>query len=100
MIWGLWVCVESENDMVSEAWECELSVSMVAWNESDSVTFGISSHKAINSMTGSSLAVLRDSAKDVSHVTSCAEWRLVLDNIQEYCPVYEGEKLHVKAYSK
>ena len=51
-------------------------------------------------MTGSSLAVLRDSAKDVSHVTSCAEWRLVLDNIQEYCPVYEGEKLHVKAYSK
>ena len=46
-------------------------------------------HKALNSMTGSSLAVLHDSIRDaISHGET--EWCLVLDNVQEYCSVYEG----------
>ena len=40
-------------------------------------------------MTGSSLALLRDSIKDATERGE-TEWCLVLDNVQEYCPVYEG----------
>ena len=40
-------------------------------------------------MTGSSLAHLRDSVKDATERGE-TEWCLVLDNVQEYCPVYEG----------
>jgi len=45
--------------------------------------------KALDSMTGSSLAILRDSIKTATErgETECC---LVLDNVQEYCPVYEG----------
>ena len=45
--------------------------------------------KALNSMTGSSLAVLRNSVKDATSRGE-TEWCLVLDNVQEYCPIYEG----------
>jgi hypothetical protein len=40
-------------------------------------------------MTGSSLACLRDSVKNATERGE-TEWCLVLDNVQEYCPVYEG----------
>jgi len=45
--------------------------------------------KALNSMTGSSLVVLWDSVKDATSRGE-TEWCLVLDNVQEYCPIYEG----------
>jgi len=45
--------------------------------------------KALDSMTGSSLALLRDSIKDATKRGE-TEWCLVLDNVQQYCPVYEG----------
>ena len=40
-------------------------------------------------MTGSSLARLQDSVKDATEQGE-TEWCLVLDNVQEYCPIYEG----------
>ena len=40
-------------------------------------------------MTGSSLAALRSSVNDATQRGE-TEWCLVLDNVQEYCPVYEG----------
>ena len=40
-------------------------------------------------MTGSSLASLRNSVKNATERGE-TEWCLVLDNVQEYCPVYEG----------
>jgi len=46
-------------------------------------------HKALNSMTGSSLACLQDSVKNATKRGE-TEWCLVLDNVQEYCLVYEG----------
>jgi hypothetical protein len=45
--------------------------------------------KALDSMTGSSLAHLRNSVKNATERGE-TEWCLVLDNVQEYCPVYEG----------
>ncbi|PPQ87647.1 hypothetical protein CVT25_011485 [Psilocybe cyanescens] len=45
--------------------------------------------KALNSLTGSSLAALRASVKDAT-ARSETEWCLILDNVQEYCPIYEG----------
>jgi len=45
--------------------------------------------KALNSMTGSSLACLQDSVKNATEQEE-TKWCLVLDNVQEYCPVYEG----------
>ena len=41
--------------------------------------------KALDSMTGSSLAILRDSVKAATERGE-TEWCLVLDNVQEYCP--------------
>ena len=45
--------------------------------------------KALDSLTGSSLAILRESVKAATERGE-TEWCLVLDNVQEYCPVYEG----------
>jgi len=45
--------------------------------------------KALNSMTGSSLAILQASIKAATEQGE-TEWCIVLDNVQEYCPVYEG----------
>ena len=45
--------------------------------------------KALNTMTGSSLSILRDAVNDVTKRGE-TEWCLILDNVQEYCPVYEG----------
>ena len=44
-------------------------------------------------MTGSSLAHLRDSVKNATERGE-TEWCLVLDNVQEYCTVYEGGISH------
>ncbi|KAJ7708549.1 hypothetical protein B0H16DRAFT_1667975 [Mycena metata] len=43
---------------------------------------------AINSMTASSLAALQDSVHDAT-ARSEVEWGKILDNVQEYSPVYE-----------
>ena len=45
--------------------------------------------KALDSMTGSSLSILRDSVRAATE-RGQTEWCLILDNVQEYCPVYEG----------
>ena len=45
--------------------------------------------KALDSMTGSSLAILQASVKAATERGE-TEWCVVLDNVQEYCPVYEG----------
>jgi hypothetical protein len=44
---------------------------------------------ALDSMTGSRLATLRDSVRAATERGE-SEWCLVLDNVQQYCPVYEG----------
>lgn len=44
---------------------------------------------ALDSMTGSSLSILRDSVGAATE-RGQTEWCLILDNVQEYCPVYEG----------
>lgn len=44
---------------------------------------------ALNSLTGSSLSALRAAVQDAT-ARGETEWCLVLDNVQEYCPVYEG----------
>ncbi|KAF8969042.1 hypothetical protein BDZ97DRAFT_1902760 [Flammula alnicola] len=44
---------------------------------------------ALDSMTGSSLSILRDSVRAATGRGE-TEWCLILDNVQEYCPVYEG----------
>jgi hypothetical protein len=44
---------------------------------------------ALDSLTGSSLSALRAAVKDATE-RSETEWCLILDNVQEYCPVYEG----------
>ena len=45
--------------------------------------------KALDSMTVSSLNILRDSVRAATE-RGQTEWCLILDNVQEYCPVYEG----------
>jgi len=45
--------------------------------------------KALDSMTGSSLAILQASVKAATEWGE-TEWCVLLDNVQEYCPVYEG----------
>jgi len=45
--------------------------------------------KALNTMTGSSLATLWEAVNDATKQGE-TEWCLILDNVQEYCPVYEG----------
>jgi hypothetical protein len=40
-------------------------------------------------MTGSSLSILRKAVNDATKRGE-TEWCLILDNVQEYCPVYEG----------
>ncbi|PPQ73039.1 LOW QUALITY PROTEIN: hypothetical protein CVT26_014657 [Gymnopilus dilepis] len=59
-------------------------------NESiaDSETLSVT-RVALDSMTGSSLARLRELVKEATDRRQ-TEWCLVLDNVQEYCPVYEG----------
>jgi hypothetical protein len=44
---------------------------------------------ALNSLTGSSLRILQASVQDAT-ARGETEWCLILDNVQEYCPVYEG----------
>jgi hypothetical protein len=44
---------------------------------------------ALDSMTGSSLSILQDSVGAATR-RGQTEWCLILDNVQEYCPVYEG----------
>jgi hypothetical protein len=44
---------------------------------------------ALDSMTGSSLSLLRDSVRAATDQGE-TKWCLILDNVQEYCPVYEG----------
>ena len=44
---------------------------------------------ALDSMTDSSLATLRNSVRAATERGE-SEWCLVLDNVQQYCPVYEG----------
>lgn len=44
---------------------------------------------ALNSLTGSSLRSLQASAQDAA-ARGETEWHLILDNVQEYCPVYKG----------
>lgn len=44
---------------------------------------------ALNSLTGSSLSALRAAVQDAT-ARGETEWCLIIDNVQEYCPVYEG----------
>ena len=46
-------------------------------------------HKALDTMTGSSLSILWDAVNDATKWGE-TKWCLILDNVQEYCPVYEG----------
>ena len=45
--------------------------------------------KALDSVTVSSLNILSDSVRAATE-RGQTEWCLILDNVQEYCPVYEG----------
>ena len=44
---------------------------------------------ALDSLTDSSLSALRAAVRDATE-RGQTEWCLILDNVQEYCPVYEG----------
>ena len=49
--------------------------------------------KALDSMTVSSLNILQDSVRAATEWGQ-TEWCLILDDVQEYCPVYEGGITH------
>ncbi|KAJ7751341.1 hypothetical protein B0H16DRAFT_1691293 [Mycena metata] len=53
-----------------------------------SIVSDSTARKALNSMTASSLAALQDSVGDAT-ARGEVEWGKILDNVQEYSPVYE-----------